>query len=211
MRKSLQIALVSTLLIGFSAPASAAVTICLGGGCAAQPNSNIQLAKDVTGEEVTGTLNNAPGTVTFSSTEKLINTSNGQASIAAVDGVLNNPLTVTYNEGLISALELKISGGKDGTVIFTFQGGDSDGLVTDAYQIGSSGFFNAFNGTFESVTLSFGNDANVSNVGQFRISTAPVVAGVPEPATWAMMLLGFTAIGFSVRRRKPVAARVRYT
>jgi len=28
------------------------------------------------------------------------------------------------------------------------------------------------------------------------------VAAVPEPATWAMMLLGFGAIGFTMRRRK---------
>jgi hypothetical protein len=28
------------------------------------------------------------------------------------------------------------------------------------------------------------------------------VPAVPEPATWAMMLLGFGAIGFSMRRRR---------
>ncbi|HEX8838885.1 MAG TPA: PEPxxWA-CTERM sorting domain-containing protein, partial [Sphingomicrobium sp.] len=31
---------------------------------------------------------------------------------------------------------------------------------------------------------------------------------VPEPATWAMMLLGFGAIGVSMRRRKPVLAQL---
>ena len=29
------------------------------------------------------------------------------------------------------------------------------------------------------------------------------MAAVPEPATWAMMLLGFGAVGFSMRRRRP--------
>lgn len=33
-------------------------------------------------------------------------------------------------------------------------------------------------------------------------SPATVDAAVPEPATWAMMLLGFGAIGFAMRRRK---------
>ena len=34
-------------------------------------------------------------------------------------------------------------------------------------------------------------------------------AAVPEPATWAMMLLGFGAIGFALRRRRaPVLAQV---
>ena len=31
-----------------------------------------------------------------------------------------------------------------------------------------------------------------------------LAAAVSEPATWAMMLIGFGAIGFSMRRRSPV-------
>jgi hypothetical protein len=34
------------------------------------------------------------------------------------------------------------------------------------------------------------------------------VAAVPEPGTWAMMLLGFGAIGFSMRRRQRHAAHL---
>jgi hypothetical protein len=37
-----------------------------------------------------------------------------------------------------------------------------------------------------------------------------VPGGVPEPATWAMMLMGFGAIGGALRRREKVAARVRF-
>lgn len=34
------------------------------------------------------------------------------------------------------------------------------------------------------------------------------IRGVPEPATWAMMLLGFGAVGFAMRRRRaPVLAQ----
>jgi hypothetical protein len=32
------------------------------------------------------------------------------------------------------------------------------------------------------------------------------VSPVPEPSTWAMMLLGFAGIGYGVYRRKKVAA-----
>lgn len=49
-------------------------------------------------------------------------------------------------------------------------------------------------------------------IGGFRMSStqnafeidniALVTGGVPEPSTWAMMLLGFGAIGFAMRRRK---------
>ena len=42
----------------------------------------------------------------------------------------------------------------------------------------------------------------------FKYSVA--VAAVPEPATWAMMLFGFAAIGFAVRHRRSVTAQVSY-
>lgn len=44
---------------------------------------------------------------------------------------------------------------------------------------------------------------------RFTISLAPTPA-VPEPATWAMMTLGFGAIGFGLRRKAKVATRVRF-
>ena len=34
------------------------------------------------------------------------------------------------------------------------------------------------------------------------------IGGVPEPATWAMMLLGFAAIGFVVRKRKTMQGQL---
>lgn len=37
-------------------------------------------------------------------------------------------------------------------------------------------------------------------------SVTPISGGVPEPATWAMMLLGFGALGAEMRRRRPLAA-----
>lgn len=44
-----------------------------------------------------------------------------------------------------------------------------------------------------------------------NITFSPTAA-VPEPATWALLLLGFAAVGFSMRRSKPSVqeARVRY-
>ncbi len=44
--------------------------------------------------------------------------------------------------------------------------------------------------------------------GTLNISRA--VAAVPEPATWAFMILGFGAIGFAMRRRRKTNVTVSY-
>ena len=78
-----------------------------------------------------------------------------------------------------------------------------DDFVVDA---NAQNFFTitAINGqAIQSVTLTGINGATFSSIRNVRF--APVAAAVPEPASWAMMLLGFGAIGFATRRRKIAA------
>lgn len=201
--KMMKMAFAVGTALACAAPANAAVLICLGGGCAGpNPASNVLFNDGVTGTSINAGLNGTPGTVNFSSIETLETIASGQARITAFDGVLNNPLTITYADGVISRLEFNINARTDGDVTFTFAGGDSDGVILGAYGIDSSGsnFFNTFNGTFRSVTMSFSNGATVDDLRQIRVTAA--AAAVPEPATWALMLMGFGAIGASLRMRK---------
>lgn len=46
-----------------------------------------------------------------------------------------------------------------------------------------------------------GNNNQISDFAPEN-STLSAVAAVPEPATWSMMLLGFGAVGYSMRRRR---------
>jgi hypothetical protein len=46
----------------------------------------------------------------------------------------------------------------------------------------------------------FGPQAALTPAASLNLQTA--VAAVPEPATWAMILMGFGAIGFASRRRR---------
>jgi hypothetical protein len=42
--------------------------------------------------------------------------------------------------------------------------------------------------------------------GDCGIGSPPPVEGVPEPSTWAMMILGFLGVGFMAYRRRNSAA-----
>lgn len=50
---------------------------------------------------------------------------------------------------------------------------------------------------------------SLNNSDTVTVNVGPVAAAVPEPATWGMMLLGFGAMGFRMRRKK-VSTRIRF-
>jgi PEP-CTERM motif len=61
-------------------------------------------------------------------------------------------------------------------------------------------------------------DATVDNVKSLRFTSSRAafefdnvaVGAIPEPGVWAMMLIGFAAMGFSLRRREKTKLRVRF-
>ncbi|HEX8446650.1 MAG TPA: PEPxxWA-CTERM sorting domain-containing protein [Sphingomonas sp.] len=68
-------------------------------------------------------------------------------------------------------------------------------------------------------TLVYGNvlgndvvfNTAINNAFDATFSATITAAAVPEPATWAMMILGMGAVGFAMRRRPAVTTRFRYT
>lgn len=75
-----------------------------------------------------------------------------------------------------------------------FFGGDA---YADGKLLGNSGYANCTGPT---------NNCDLN----FRVSGNLIAAGVPEPSTWAMMIMGIGAIGAAMRlsrRRAPMAAR----
>jgi hypothetical protein len=51
----------------------------------------------------------------------------------------------------------------------------------------------------DTFSLAFRNDANFDGLDSFSVTG--VTSAVPEPSTWAMMILGFAGLGFMAYRR----------
>ncbi|UUR07740.1 PEPxxWA-CTERM sorting domain-containing protein [Sphingomonas glaciei] len=77
--------------------------------------------------------------------------------------------------------------------------------------VNPSSAFSPINVFVQNGTL-FANFAGVSTTGGSSVinftTSRDVAAAVPEPGTWAMMLLGFGAIGASMRRRRQMGAAI---
>ena len=100
-------------------------------------------------------------------------------------------------------------------LFLTFYPASGDGGAN----IQSSGFFSfnlygeqLFTGTIFDPTFILGTFALSDVAGGQPVYTLTIEAAdaaVPEPATWAMMLLGFGAVGFAMRRRRHGEVTVR--
>ncbi len=144
---------------------------------------------DVTGAEIT------PG-----------GTPNDTFNLLSGDIFLTNHTGMEYIEFALTGL------GNGGTVDFfiTDDGGTVWQFLNQILGNGDTHFaFQAING--QTITnVHFAADdppGELTILKQVRIIAAP--GAVPEPATWAMMLMGFGAVGYSIRRRrKPALAQM---
>lgn len=187
------------------------------------------------GTNVTGTLGGGPGSpliVHFmgDTTESgAVNTvhlqnGNGQAELTGVDfggdGVnllsgdifLNDDLSSTVGDIGFSWIEFAFQNIDATSVQFTLTMlGESD-YISDIFTLDGSGEYKfAFRAIDGEQILNLHYDflgGSVEALRQVRITEgagAPPV--VPEPSTWAMMLLGFGAVGYSMRRSRQVTIR----
>ena len=126
------------------------------------------------------------------------------ASPFALDGGTDLTAFIDYN-GSTQTLEIRLSdnGMRPGAALISYGG------LNLASVLGTT---NAFVGFTSGTGASYSNHDIIN--WQFNNSFQPIDPGnngaVPEPATWAMMLLGFGAMGAGLRRRPKVAAKVSF-
>ena len=123
------------------------------------------------------------------------------------NGDLITGMTGEIGGNFVTLLPIGTSGSDD--LLFpigaSFKGGVS---VVDLDTLGIAvsttlGEFHIFGdgSPFSSGTVS-GNDIFEAGPNGFGVGTLAVAAAVPEPSTWAMMLVGFCGLGFIAHRRR---------
>lgn len=143
-----------------------------------------------------------------------INNANIANYVASEPG---NPETIAFNSNqtYFGLLWGSVDAGntvtflEDGTVLASFTGAalESDGVGLQGYPAnGSFVDFTSTIGSFNQVVLS-GND-DPFETSNFAVGAQS--SAVPEPAAWAMMLLGFGMIGYAMRKRSNVRTTVSY-
>jgi hypothetical protein len=175
-------------------------------------NDGTQTAATVFGHTQAGT--NVVFTGTTHGGGTIISANGGQARIeGAADASTPNPNDTLFltmlgfnlaSGGTFNNLEFNVFGGNATSATFTLL--DDLGNVFNFNQaLGNGSNFFGFQGidgqSISNVSITL-NGGGVNDVRQIRLDESRMVSAIPEPATWAMMLLGFGAVGYSMRRRK---------
>ena len=203
MNTIMKTAFAATAIVA-AAPASAAIVITQSPG-AVQPEENVLFDVDqAVDTTVIGTTNNTNTVVEFVSDETLdVSGSSGQARIEGVDGSLDSLLVrLADDQFTFTEFEFNLFNPDNGTTSVTIT--LSDGTV-QSFDLSPNGqnFFGIQATDGSTLTsVAFQTDGTgVADVRQVRIGgIASVTAAVPEPATWALLLLGFFGIGGMMRR-----------
>jgi hypothetical protein len=172
----------------------------VGGGVIA---NNVPFVPTPTHSESEAISFSIAGAQTITSIEAFIGTPSGVGSVnlgimASAGGlpsgtfldVANAPLTSLSSPATLSGLAWTLTAGTYWLVATANPGG------FDFWNDGS------INGTFATSTSAIGDSSWALTNGGLPEAVVTGVGAVPEPSTWAMMILGFAGVGFIAYRRK---------
>ena len=98
---------------------------------------------------------------------------------------------------------------RDGTDRYSLTIAGGPTYVNPPFSYATTGFFGVISDTaFSSASIqTYNYGGTIAGMGMDNIFVANAPSALPEPATWAMMILGVGAAGYSLRRRGKAAAK----
>lgn len=214
--KSHRLALVIAALL-VSVPAHAdVVNIDLSGASSGTSITTPQasFAQTFAGQTVSGTgLTGSPtGPLTLAPSGTLTVQFFDPGVSAASNSILSQPgnqapLAILF-ASLADSFSFTMGSSDAGSTIDVRAYGDG-GALTGSTQISMGSGYNLYSltglGTFRGLSFLNNNDPAGVRFQNMSYNSVSSVPPVPEPGTWAMMLVGFGAIGFTMRRRRATA------
>jgi hypothetical protein len=210
----------SALALALAAPAGATIVIGAGPGTLQPPENVLFTNNPANGSTITGVTNQTGTSVTFGAGETLVG-NGGQARVESLDGAVSSiaaasgglpasqmSFDLTDPALAFTSAEFRIFVGDGTATTATLSFLDTAGQIfTNTFDILPNGFFNAQALDGQAIDkFSFTTNGTFQDVRQTRIGgvfTIPVGI-VPEPASWALMILGFGGVGGLLRRRRLV-------
>lgn len=204
----------ATVMLG-AGGANATIILDVGAGVL-QPDENLLFNNNpAPGATIEGWTNQTNSFVTIAGGETLT-AAGGQARLDTTDGVINSPFSYRglsnqlvgfdlSDAGLAFAqTEFRIFGGTATQLTMTFA--DTAGeIFSQTFAIPANGFFNASAIDGQLIDyFSLAANGTIGDIRQIRIGGVTDIAAVPEPMTWAMMIIGFGGTGALMRRRRAI-------
>ncbi|MGY3346705.1 MULTISPECIES: PEPxxWA-CTERM sorting domain-containing protein [unclassified Bradyrhizobium] len=205
---------------------NASVVITPGSG-GANPSENVLFNNNTPNGMVIAGYTNQTSTPVYFQSSELLHAAGGQAVITAVDGgftsiswSLTNPLggspgysdlkfNVIYNDPTPYHGNPKNDPhpGDDTSPITITIKDNLGGTFSLSSSLGTNGqnFFQAHSSAGEYITdVTLSSTYDMARLEQVRLGG--FASAVPEPSTWAMMVLGFAGVGFMAHRRRQSTA-----
>ncbi|MCW6532019.1 MULTISPECIES: PEPxxWA-CTERM sorting domain-containing protein [Sphingomonas] len=169
--------------------------------------TGVHFQNQINSTTVGGVVNQDGSSVTFTSTDAI--TGGGGGGEATISGTMTNltvdfakawdNLTFAFSNDTAFTFNMWVNG------VELFTSGGNCSVICSAKKNANNQF--TLSGTgIQSVSFTF--DPQIATAKQFRVEgLSQIGGGVPEPATWALMILGFGAIGGTLRVRN---RRLRY-
>jgi len=141
-----------------------------------------------------------------------------QSGVRSIDLAGNNPGTISQIfdtvAGQLYSVDYYLSGNPDGGAAAKFGvvSAVNGSLISSATFLGLQGASRAnmnylpwnftFTATGPTTKLSFASNLSAGNFYGAALDSVTVTSAVPEPATWALLLIGFLGVGATMRNKR---------